>query len=160
MTESKNLYSILCEWKYKHQRTTKPMIRRVRSAKTQISLRIRAVWSESSLIACLLYPPGYQTGIKENPCYTGWMYKLIWVFAGHTGLIVGFVVRWLIKWRHKGKATITKHKLPEGPKQGGMRNKDDKTQRYIWNLWQTNCNRGTALECSVGEKLGVDCVGV
>ena len=23
------------------------------------------------------------------------MYRLIWVFAGHTGLIVGFVMRWL-----------------------------------------------------------------
>ena len=28
----------------------------------------------------------------ENP---GWMYKLIWVFAGYTGLIISFDVRWL-----------------------------------------------------------------
>ena len=42
---------------------------------------------------CTLLPPGYQ----ENPCHIYWgMYRLIWVFAGHTGLIVGFVVRWLI----------------------------------------------------------------
>ena len=27
---------------------------------------------------------------------TGWMYKLSWVFAGHTGLSVGFVVRRII----------------------------------------------------------------
>ena len=37
------------------QHTTKPAIRLVRPAKTQISLRIRAVWSESSLIACAFY---------------------------------------------------------------------------------------------------------
>ena len=28
-------------------------------------------------------------------CQTGWTYRLIGVFAGYTGLIVGFVVRWL-----------------------------------------------------------------
>ena len=34
--------------------------------------------------------------INKNPCHTGWMYRLIWVFAGRRGLIVGFVVWWLI----------------------------------------------------------------
>ena len=29
--------------------------------------------------------------INENPCYTGWMYWLIWVFSGQIDLIVGFV---------------------------------------------------------------------
>ena len=62
----------------------------MRSAKTQISLRIRAVWSESSLIACTFYSRrAIQGGINENLCYTGWRYRLIWAFAGHTGLIVG-----------------------------------------------------------------------
>ena len=37
------------------QRTTKPTIRLVRPAKTQINLRIRAVWSESTLIVCAFY---------------------------------------------------------------------------------------------------------
>ena len=37
------------------QRATKPTIRFVRPAKTQISLRIRAVWSESSLIEWAFY---------------------------------------------------------------------------------------------------------
>ena len=37
------------------QRTPKPTIRLVRPAKTHISLRIPAVWSESSLIACVFY---------------------------------------------------------------------------------------------------------
>ena len=82
------------------QRTTKPTIRLVRPAKIQISLLIRAVWSESSLIACVVYSlRAIWRGINEKPCHTEWMYRLIWVCAGHTGLIVGFCVRWLIcKW--------------------------------------------------------------
>ena len=69
----------------------------MRPAKTQISLRIRAVWSESSLITCAFYSlRAIQRGLNENPCHTWWMYGLIWVFAGYTGLIVGFVVCWLI----------------------------------------------------------------
>ena len=31
--------------------------------------------------------------MNENPCHIGWTYRLIWVFIGHIGLIVGF--RWL-----------------------------------------------------------------
>ena len=66
-------------------------------AKTQISLRSRAVWSESSLIAYAFYRLQIiQIGINKNPCHSGWIYRLIWVFAGHTGLIVGFAVHWLI----------------------------------------------------------------
>ena len=76
---------------YLSQRTTKPTIRLVRPAK--ISLRIRAVWSESSLITCAFYSfQALWRWINENSCHTGWMYRLIWVFAGHTGLIVGFVM--------------------------------------------------------------------
>ena len=78
------------------QCTTKPAIRRVRR-ENKISLRIRAVWSESSLISCAFYSLRVILwGLKEKPCYTGWMYSLIWVFPGHTGLSVGFVARWLI----------------------------------------------------------------
>ena len=80
---------------YLSQRTSKSR-RLVRPAKTQISLRIRAVWSVSSLIACAFYSlRAIQRGLNKNPCYTRWMYRLVWVFAGHTGLIVGFVMRWL-----------------------------------------------------------------
>ena len=54
--------------------------------------------SESSLVAwCAFY--GFRAilrRINENPCHTGWIYRLIWVFAGHTSLIVGFLVHWLI----------------------------------------------------------------
>ena len=49
------------------------------------------------LITCAFYSlQVIRTGIKEKPCHIVWMYRLIWIFAGHTGLIVGFVVRWLI----------------------------------------------------------------
>ena len=34
---------------------------------------------------CLLQPPGYQT---KKLYHTGWMFRLIWVFAGHKDLIV------------------------------------------------------------------------
>ena len=51
---------------------------------------------QSSLITYALYNLwAIQRGINENPSHTGWMYRLIWVFAGHTGLIVGFVEGWL-----------------------------------------------------------------
>ena len=79
------------------QRMTKSTIRLVRPPKTQISLRIRAAWSESSLIACAFYSiQAVQRGIKENPCHSGLMYRLIRILAGLTGLNVGFVERWLI----------------------------------------------------------------
>ena len=45
------------------------------------------------LIACALYrllPIG--RGINKSPCHTGWMYRLIWVFAGHTCLIESLLV--------------------------------------------------------------------
>ena len=37
-----------------------------------------------------------QIGIKENHYHTRRMYRLLRVFAGHTGLIVGVVLHWLI----------------------------------------------------------------
>ena len=71
--------------------------RLVRPAKTQIRLRVRAVWSESSRIACAFYSlRAIKCGMKKKPCHTGWMYRLIWAVAGHTGLIVGYVMRWFI----------------------------------------------------------------
>ena len=66
------------------QHTTKPTIRLVRPAKTQSSLRMRAVWSESSLIALAFN--NYQTiqrVINENPCHTGRMYMLICLCWSH-----------------------------------------------------------------------------
>ena len=52
------------------QRTTKPNIRLVRPAKTQISLRFRAVWSESSLLVCAFYNlQATQKGMNKKPCH-------------------------------------------------------------------------------------------
>ena len=51
----------------------------------------------SLLIAVSFYSlQAIQRGINKNPCYTWWTYSLMWTFAGHTGLIVDFVVLWLI----------------------------------------------------------------
>ena len=54
------------EW-HLGQRTTKPTIRLVRPAKTQISLRIRAVQSVSADRMCLPQPPGYPKWDKREP---------------------------------------------------------------------------------------------
>ena len=44
--------------------------------------------SDSLLIACAFYSlQVIQRGIYENPCHTWWMYRLIWVFDGYTGLL-------------------------------------------------------------------------
>ena len=60
-------------------------IRLLLPAKTQISMRIREVWSETSLVACAFYSlQDIQRGLNKNPFYTGWMYRLIGVFAGDT----------------------------------------------------------------------------
>ena len=65
-------------------------------AKTHLAFA-SALSDQSLLIACAFYNlQAIQRGINENPCHTEWMYRLISVFAGHTGLIVGFVVCWLI----------------------------------------------------------------
>ena len=69
---------------------TKSTTRLVQPAK--INTPLHAVWP-SLKIACAFYSlQAIQRGMNENPCHTG----LIWAFAGHTGLIVGFVVHWLI----------------------------------------------------------------
>ena len=75
---------------------TKPTITcnqlRIRSACTCMQSDL-----ESSLVACAFNSlRAILKGITENPYLTGWMYWLIRVFDGHTGLVVGFVVHWLI----------------------------------------------------------------
>ena len=80
------------------------------TSKDSVQLHICTVWSEFSLIACAFYSLlAIQRGINKNPCYTGWMDRLIWVFAG-TGLIVGIVVRWLkyqLLVKKKKKSTLS-----------------------------------------------------
>ena len=58
----------------------------VRPAKTQISLGIRLVWSESLLSAWR----------KLGSLGTHIMPKLIWIFLWRICHFVGFVMRWLI----------------------------------------------------------------
>ena len=81
-----------------HDKTNKMT---VRQAKTQITLGICPVWSESSLST------GRKLGSlathwwhSEDSDQTGRMSRLISVFAGRTGHFVGFVVLWLksTKW--------------------------------------------------------------
>ena len=63
----------------------------VRPAKTQISLGIRPVWSESSLCAqWVAKDPSFLHADSEDPVQTGRMPRLIWVFAGRTWHFVLF----------------------------------------------------------------------
>ena len=79
----------------RHDKTNKAT---VRPAKTQISLSIRPVWSESSLCAQqVAKDPSFLRADSEDSDQTGQMPRLIWVFAGRTFHFVGFVTRWLKK---------------------------------------------------------------
>ena len=74
-----------------HDKTNKM---RARPAKTQISLGIRPVWSESSMSAWRkLRSLATHWAHSEDSDQTGRMPMLIWVFAGRTVHIVGFVMR-------------------------------------------------------------------
>ena len=69
----------------------------VRPAKTQISLGIRPVWSETSLCAqWVAKDPRFLHADSEDSDQTGRMPRLIWVFAGRTCNFVGFVMCRLI----------------------------------------------------------------
>ena len=72
---------------------TKPIKWPVRPAKTQISLGIRPVWSESLLSAWRNIGPLTTYWVhSEDSDQTGQMPRLIWVFAGRTCHFVGFLV--------------------------------------------------------------------
>ena len=74
---------------------TKPTNWHVRPAKTQISLGIRPVWSESSLSARRkLGSLATHWMHRKDSDQTGLMPRLIWVFAGRTCHFYGFVKRW------------------------------------------------------------------
>ena len=61
----------------------------VRPAKTQISLGIQPVWSESSLcIQLVAKDPSFLHADNKGSDQTGWMPRLIWVFAGHTLILL------------------------------------------------------------------------
>ena len=61
----------------------------VRPAKTQISLSIRPVWSDSSLSAWKKFGSlSTHWAHRENSDHTGRMPRLIWVFAGRTLILL------------------------------------------------------------------------
>ena len=65
----------------------------VRPAKTQISLGIRPVWPESSLCALWVDKDSiFLHADSEDSDQTGRMPRLIWVFAGSTCHVAGFVI--------------------------------------------------------------------
>ena len=69
----------------------------VQPEKTQISLGIHPVWTESSLCAqWTAKDPSFLHKNSEDSDQTGRMPRLIWVFPGHTCHCVGFVMRRLI----------------------------------------------------------------
>ena len=73
-----------------HDKTNKVT---VRTAKTQISLGIRPVWSESLLCAqWVAKNASFLHADSEDSDQTGWMPRLIWVFAGRTVILL--VLSW------------------------------------------------------------------
>ena len=84
---------------------TKPTKWHVCPAKIQISLGIRPVWSESLLSAWRkLGSLATHCVPNEGSDQTGWMPRLIWVFAGRTYHFVGFVM-WRLKWTRIEEST-------------------------------------------------------
>ena len=72
---------------------TKPTKWHVRPPKTQISLGICPVWSASSLLAWRkLGSLATHWAHSEDSDQTGWMPRLIWVFAKRT------VILWVLSW--------------------------------------------------------------
>ena len=70
----------------------------VRPAKTQISLGIRPVWSEFSLCAWwVVKDPSFPHADSEDSDQTGWMPRLIWVFAGRIAILLVLSCRGLVR---------------------------------------------------------------
>ena len=65
----------------------------VHPAKTQISLGINPVWSESSLCAqWVAKDPSFLHADSKDSDQTGWMPRLVWVFPGCTVILL--VLSW------------------------------------------------------------------
>ena len=91
---------------------TKPTKRHVRPAKTQISLGIHPVWSESSLCAQWVAKDlSFLHADSKDSDQTGRMSRLIWVFAGRICHFACFVTMRLI-WNLKHiKLSIPVHMI-------------------------------------------------
>ena len=84
----------------------------VRPTKTQISLGIRPIWSESSLCAqWIAKDTKFLHADSEDSDQTGRMPKLIWVFAGRTFILLVlsccrsnvmliFIKHWAVSWEN------------------------------------------------------------
>ena len=73
--------------------------------KSQISLGIRPVWSESSLyVQWIAKDPSFLYADSEGFDQTGRMPRLIWVFAGRTATLL--VLSWGGSFHHNSKTTI------------------------------------------------------
>ena len=82
---------------YHYEPATKPTKWHVRPAKTQIGLGICPVWSNYSRSAWRkLGSLVTHWAHSKDSEQTGWIPRLIWVFAGRTCHFVGYFVRWLI----------------------------------------------------------------
>ena len=102
MRDRKNLWTLkLCSLSFgwgkqnelPHVKTSKMTVRPV---KTRISLGIRPIWSESSVCAqWVAKDPSFLHADSEDSDQTGWMTRLIWVFAIAHSHFVGFVMRQL-----------------------------------------------------------------
>ena len=80
----------------RHDKTNKLS---VRPAKTQISLGIRPVWSESSLSAQrVAKDPRFLHADSENSDLTGRMPRLIWNVAGRTLILLVLSCRGSVTW--------------------------------------------------------------
>ena len=81
----------------------------VRPAKTQISLGIRPVWSESSLcVHWVAKDPSLLHADSEDSDQTGRMPRLIWVFAGRTVILLVLSCRgsYALLGLHSGEFTL------------------------------------------------------
>ena len=85
---------VTAQWKI-NRLMTKPTKWYMCPAKTQISLGIRPVWSESSLCAqWVAKDSSFLHADSKDSDRTGRIPRLIWVFAGCTCHFVGFIMRW------------------------------------------------------------------
>ena len=88
---------------------TKPTKWHVHPAKTQISLGIRPVWTESSLCAYWVAKDhSFLQADSEDSDQTGRMPRLIWVFAGRTCHFVSFVTMRLIWLSYLSNTIMTR----------------------------------------------------
>ena len=91
-----NTFIPLLSYQYLSRLMTKPTKWHVCPTKTQVSLGVCPVWSESSLSAWRKLGSSATIKRTAKTDQTGQMPRLIWVFAGRTCHFVGFVMRQLI----------------------------------------------------------------